>query len=135
MKLWTLILKKDEPADFTFIEREKPNDSWFYNTAFDTTANRIPADKPSIRPIIIAAEKICNELKLFPEEVPECCVKESIMIRRGYETLVCIARTEAFEVMVEKGIARIRTKRHFFSIEEMKKILEFIDVVIKQGWF
>lgn len=135
MKLWSLVLKKDEPAQFTFIERTKPSESWFYNTAFDTAKNSIPVESPSIRPMVSAAENLCKQLKLFSEELPECCTEDSIMIRRGYETLVCIARFEAFEAMVEDGIVKIRTNRYFFSEKEMKEILEFIDVVINQGWF
>ena len=135
MRLWTMVLKKNEPADFTFVERTKPKNSWFYNIAIDTTKNRIPATSPSVRPIIDAAIELCDELDLFPEKAPDCCIEESIMIRRGYETLVCIARAEAFEVMVENGVKKIRTNRYFFSEEEEKAILKFIDVVINHGWF
>lgn len=135
MTLWSLVLKKDEPAEFTFINREKPTNSWFYNTAFDTAPNSIPADSPQIRPIILAAEKLCAQLNLFPEEAPKCCTKESILIRRGYETLVCVARFEAFEAMVEDGVIKIRTNRYFFSSKEMEGIYQFIDEVIRLGWF
>lgn len=136
MTLWSLVLKKDEPAEFTFINREKPKrDSWFYNIAFDTMPNSIPADSPKIRPIIKAAEELCAKLKLFPEKAPECCTKESVLIKRGYETLVCIARFEAFEAMVEDGVIKIRTNRYFFSSKEMNEIYDFIDAVIHHGWF
>lgn len=135
MILWSLVLKKKEPAEFTFIERDKPIDSWFYNMAFDTAKNSLPENHSRIQQLVLAAREIYEKLRLFEEDLPEYCTEQSILIRRGYETLVCIATMEAFEVMKEKDVVKIRTNRYFFSEGEMKEIRKFIDVVINQGWF
>lgn len=128
MKLWKLFTN-GESVRFGATELVPGMEKRYRLADYDFRVEKnYPSDDPTIQPIVAAATEMY--LKLYPYP------RLYLHIVRGYEKITVWDLYELFTICFDNGLIKVHTMgANGFTREQFKAIFDFVDVLIKNGWF